>query len=333
MTDTASANTLIRFGPRRLGHANLWVGDVKRNTEFYNHVFGLHLECTEPGILGSFLGNGNTHHDIGTVEITRGEDRVGRDGQVLIPKSISANTGLFHLGWEMENEAQLVAAIARLRRTDQEITMFADHQISHSIYIPDPDGDLHEFYADAVVDWRPIFHGEMELITGLWDPEAQPPNEDPRYAPDPELYGVEGAPLRPLRIMHAGLTVSDLDKSVRWFVEVAGLDLSYRAEDDSFAILSGGIDRADLKLFQTEADEATGLHHVGFALESDAAVEQSKRDLAARDIPIEKEVDASGKHSLFILDPDGIRWEFGILRNPDPASVGDHPAAERRYLV
>src|SRR5690554_5633021 len=71
----------VRFGPRRLGHANLWVGDVHRNTEYYNKVFGLHLEATEPGILGSFLGNGNTHHDIGTVQITRGEDRLGRDGQ------------------------------------------------------------------------------------------------------------------------------------------------------------------------------------------------------------------------------------------------------------
>ena len=95
----------INFNPRRLGHVNLWVGDYKRNTEFYNKVLGFHIEATEPGILGSFLGNGNTHHDVGTVQVTHGEDRVGRDGQILIPKEISGKTGLFHLGWEMENES------------------------------------------------------------------------------------------------------------------------------------------------------------------------------------------------------------------------------------
>ena len=330
---TTSTDPLIRFRPRRLGHANLWVGDVKRNTEFYNQIFGLHLEATEPGILGSFLGNGNTHHDIGTVEITRGEDRVGRDGQILIPKSISANTGLFHLGWEMENEVQLVAAIQRLRRTDQKITMFADHQISHSIYIPDPDGNLHEFYADSLTDWRSIFQGELELITGVWDPGTPPPRDKAYYDPDPELYGVAEAPLHPLSITHAGLTVSSLETSVRWFIDVAGLDLSHRAKDNAYAVLSGAIGRVDLKLFQAEPGEDPGLHHVGFALDSEAGMEQSKQQLAARNIPIEKEVDGNGKHSLFILDPDGTRWEFGVVRGADPASIAALSNAERRYFV
>ena len=48
--------------------------------------------------------------------MTHGEDRVGRDGQILIPKEISNKTGLFHLGWEMENESGLVDAIQRLKR-------------------------------------------------------------------------------------------------------------------------------------------------------------------------------------------------------------------------
>jgi len=39
----------------------------------------------------------------------------------------------------------LVDAIQRLKKTDQPIAFFADHQLSHSIYIPDPDGKLNEF--------------------------------------------------------------------------------------------------------------------------------------------------------------------------------------------
>jgi catechol 2,3-dioxygenase len=322
----------IRFGPRRLGHANLWVGDVNRNTDYYNKVFGLHLEATEPGILGSFLGNGNTHHDIGTVEITRGEDRLGRDGQILIPKEVSSQTGLFHLGWEMRTEGELVAAVERLRRTDHPVTMFADHQISHSIYVPDPDGNLHEFYADALRDWRSIFQGELDLVTGVWDPGKEPPANDIRYDPEPRLYGVDGAPLNPLRITHAAMIVGDLERSVRWFTDVAGLHLEYRDPQGTYANFSGTLGEHSIGLIQA-AGESPCLHHISFQLQDENALEASKVELEARAVTIEKEVDNSTKHSLFLLDPDGIRWEFYVSRRPDHAAAAHSPQSERPYLI
>ncbi len=322
----------INFSPRRLGHVNLWVGDYRRNTKFYNEVLGLNLEATEPGILGSFLGNGNTHHDVGTVQITKGEDRVGRDGQILIPREISGKVGLFHLGWEMENEAELVAAIDRLKKTDQPIGFFADHQLSHSIYIPDPDGFLHEFYADEQSDWKNWFKGELELITGVWNPGENEPHRDMRYHPAPKLYGVDDAPLHPRYITHCTMIVSDFDRAMHFYGDVAGLK-PIRVEEGSFANFEGGIGRYDFSFFRAQDGDEVGMHHCGFELESEAALEESLAALKAQSVAIEKEIDNDAKRSLFLLDDDGIRWEFFVDRDPDFASIVDADPAERPYLA
>ena len=323
----------INFGPRRLGHVNLWVGDVNRNTDFYNKVLGFKVEATEPGILASFLGNGNTHHDIGTVQITKGEDRVGRDGQILIPKEMGSNAGLFHLGWEMENEAVLVDAIERLKKTDQPIGFFADHTLSHSIYIPDPDGNLHEFYADEMEDWQSWFHGELELITGVWNPGENKPHTEQRYDPNPKLYGVDEAPVHPRYITHSAFVVSDFDRSMHFFGEVAGLKPSHVASDNSYATFEGGVGRYDLAIFQAQGGDTVGMHHCGFELESEAALENSVEALSEQGVAIEKHIDDDTKRSFFVLDDDKIRWEFFVDRAPNAASIDAADPAERPYLA
>ena len=321
----------INFGPRRLGHVNLWVGDYKRNTKFYNEVLGFKLEATEPGILGSFLGNGNTHHDIGMVEITTGEDRVGRDGQILIPKEISNKIGLFHLGWEMENEAVLVEAIDRLKETDQPIAFFADHQLSHSIYIPDPDGFLHEFYADEQSDWKKWFKGELELITGVWNPGENEPHREVRYDPNPELYGVDSAPLHPRYITHSTMIVSDFTRALHFYEEVAGLK-PISVMEGSHACFEGGIGRYVFSFFVAQDDDEVGMHHCSFELESEEALERSLSVLKEQGVAIEKEVDNESKRSLFVLDDDKIRWEFFVERERNFATIAAADPAERPYL-
>tara|TARA_B100001123_G_scaffold450007_2_gene617985 strand:- start:2693 stop:3697 length:1005 start_codon:yes stop_codon:yes gene_type:complete len=334
MNDSSNVSSeAISFGPRRLGHVNLWVGDCQRNTEQYNKVFGFHVEATEPGILASFLGNGNTHHDIGMVQITDGEDRVGRDGSVLIAKEISGKTGLFHLGWEMHNESLLVEAIDRLRKTDQAVAFFADHQISHSIYIPDPDGNLHEFYADELKDWRSIFQGELELITGVWNPGDKEPHADPRYDPNPRLYGVDDAPLHPLRITHCAFVVSNVKRAMHFYEHVAGLNKVHVADDDSYAIFEGDMGDYNLSIFQAREGEQVGMHHCGFQLADEESLEQSVASLIEDGVHIERQINDINKRSLFLLDHDGIRWEFCVDRAIDYSAIGLADPLDRPYLA
>ena len=70
---------MVRFRPRRLGHANLFVSDLDRSMRFYNAVCGLEEVRREPAIRIGFLSNGNTHHDVGLVQSSTAR-RVGRGG-------------------------------------------------------------------------------------------------------------------------------------------------------------------------------------------------------------------------------------------------------------
>jgi hypothetical protein len=82
------------------------------------------------------------------IEISRGEDRYGRDGMVQIPKTRGTAVGLNHLAWEMASERELVEAYKRTQPLFDADLWTADHIVAHSMYVPDPDGNLHELYAD-----------------------------------------------------------------------------------------------------------------------------------------------------------------------------------------
>ena len=138
----------VRFSPRRLGHGNLFVGELERSAQFYNKVCGLQEVYREPPIHAAFLSSGTSHHDIALMQISENE-RVGRQGHIQVPRGRGEIAGLNHLAWEMENEALLVDAYDRAKTAGVHINRTADHQVSHSVYLFDPDGNLHEFYADA----------------------------------------------------------------------------------------------------------------------------------------------------------------------------------------
>ena len=177
----SAANPVFR--PRQLGHVNLFVDDLDLSTRFYNSVCGLALEFRELGLKASFLGTGNTPHDVGMIETTKGKDRYGKDGHLQLPKEVGAQVGLNHIAWEIENEAELVEGYKRAHARGVPIRRLADHQVAHSIYMSDPDGNLVEFYVDTVRDWRHLLHGDLDLITSVWNPEEGEPFSDARYDP------------------------------------------------------------------------------------------------------------------------------------------------------
>jgi catechol 2,3-dioxygenase len=118
--------------PRGLGHVNLWVDDLARSERFYNEQCGLTVEFTGPDLIATFLGTGQTPHDLGMIQTTNGIDRFGRDGILQLPGSIGQHVGLNHLAWELENEVDLVAGYKRLQAHAIRTDMTVDHQVAAS---------------------------------------------------------------------------------------------------------------------------------------------------------------------------------------------------------
>ena len=217
MTDS-SHDHLFRAAPARPRES---LGGRHRHSEkFYSEVCGLTVEFTEPDLVATFLGTGHTPHDLGMIQKTNGVDRYGRNGLLQLPGSIGHDAGLNHLAWELENEAQLVSAYRRLKDAGVATDMTVDHQVAHSVYMFDPDGNYNEFYCDTVKDWRTVLHGPMDLITSHWDPLSTDGFTEGRYETDPVLRTHATAPLRPRRISHAVLETPNME---------AMLALLYRA--------------------------------------------------------------------------------------------------------
>jgi catechol 2,3-dioxygenase len=309
MTTATATAEHVMMRPRRLGHANLFVGDLERSIAFYNKICGLELVRREPGIGAGFLSAGTTHHDVGLMQAS-GEQRVGLGGHVQVATGRGTRAGLNHFGWEMESEAELVAAYKRAVAAGFVDLRTANHQISHSVYMADPDGNHNEFYADALKDWRSIFNPHDEsLVTGHWDPLSGPPSEDKNYATAPEIRRVDGAIFHPVRITHAIMVARDFDRMREFYQHVAGLK-PIDEEAGRFVTMRAAAGEFDLALVAGHGKLKPGLFLMSYQLTDEDDLGRCESALRAADIPIASVIDLPSKRGIVIPDPDGMSVEF-----------------------
>jgi catechol 2,3-dioxygenase len=321
----------VKFAPRRVGHGNFFVSDLERSMTYYEHVLGLQEVFREPAIVAGFLSNGNSHHDVGLIEIPK-ETLIGRDGQVQVMAKADRRPGLNHIGWEMETEAHLVEAYKRAVEAGVEVHRTVDHLISHSVYLWDPEGNYHEFYADAEEDWRAVYERNTgALITGNWDPTASAPSERPKYNPDPTYQNVPGAPLRPIRAARVSMLVADLEAMTRFYTDVIGLQVAADQSGDGFVILSGALGYWDVGLFAAGA-QTRGMHHFGFELADAAELETATERLRSAGADVVGEFSHPTKRSVAVRDPDGILLEFYVEESREAAQL-DAPLEPAPFTI
>lgn len=312
------------FAPRRLGHVNLWVDDLSRSESFYRDVCGLNIEFWEPDLQATFLGTGHTPHDLGMMKTTGGVDRYGRNGLLQLPGTIGLKPGLNHLAWELENEAELVAAWRRLREAGVPLDITVDHQVAHSVYVFDPDRNYNEFYCDTVKDWRSVLCGEMELLTSTWDPAAQEPSRVGLYDDAPTLRHVAGAAVHPRRITHAVLVTAQFDAMLEFYTRVGGLHAVHRAPGIAWLAASHAAYPYNLVLV---AGDTASYHHAAFELADEASLDAALASLNERGMTPVRVIDLPWKRAIFLVDPDGQRSEWYVRRGAEPNLTSAMPDA------
>lgn len=125
-----------------LGHVVLYVSNLKRSADFYKNILGFReIARTEKFTVFS---SGRTHHELLLIEI----------GGVP-KKDHTPEPGLYHIGFKIGNtDKELKAAYKELKKAGVRIVGTADHSVTHSIYILDPDGNKLELYADISDKWK-----------------------------------------------------------------------------------------------------------------------------------------------------------------------------------
>jgi len=128
-----------------LGHLVLYVRDLAASLKFYRDALGLGTTATLFNGRAVMLSGGRTHHELMLIEV--GDAPGPLRGRRL---------GLYHLAWKVgEDIADLREAYHRLQSAGVDIRGMADHTISQSLYLEDPDGNEVEVYVDdPAIDWR-----------------------------------------------------------------------------------------------------------------------------------------------------------------------------------
>jgi catechol 2,3-dioxygenase len=128
---------------QKLGHVVLQVSDLERSERFYADVLGLAVSARMESPATTFFTLGD-HHDFAI-------SAIGPDVAAHVPNS----PGLAHVAFKIgDSTDDLRRAKAHLDALGVKIAMVADHTVSESIYIEDPDGNWIEVYVDVSDVWR-----------------------------------------------------------------------------------------------------------------------------------------------------------------------------------
>lgn len=126
-----------------LGHIVFYVSNLASSADFYKNILGFNEIHRD--LHTALFSSGRTHHELLLIEV--GGSPVVKEGH---PKA-----GLYHVGLKIgDTDDELKSAIRELSENGVTITGSADHHVTHSIYILDPDNNEIELYVDVDESWK-----------------------------------------------------------------------------------------------------------------------------------------------------------------------------------
>jgi catechol 2,3-dioxygenase len=143
----------------RIGHVHLKVADLDRALKFYSGILGLQI-TQRLGEGAAFLSAGGYHHHIA---LNTWESLGGSPP----PRG---TTGLYHTAILYPTRAALAEAFRRVLVAEIPLEGAADHGVSESIYLRDPEGNGVELYWDRPKEqWPRTPDGKLAMFTHRLD--------------------------------------------------------------------------------------------------------------------------------------------------------------------
>ncbi len=319
MTSVETLNSPVHISPRRPCHVNLFVSDLERSLNFYNKICGLEVVLRQPTINAGFLSNGNTNHDIGMIG-TSPDALFGENGHQIWAAGQASRPGLYHIGWEMEHEFDLVKANLRAQALGYRVNRTVRHLSTRSLYAFDADANIHEFYADVSKDWRTLY-AEGKRVSGHWSPGELLPSKERLYQIDPEIRKVPDAVVNTVRFSHVALAVKNFERMCAYFKHIAGLLEIYVNEGAGVAAFASPACNYAVALVLhriSSGDKADrGLHHFAMEVDETYSIDDAFNRLAQAGYRPFIKMDLPHKKSLVLRDPDGLCVELLQFRNKD----------------
>ena len=208
--------TFANLTPLRVGMVTLRVRNLDKVADFYRDVLG--LTVIERSATGAQLGAGG-------VKLLTMEARP----QAELESRNSA--GLYHTAFLMPTRKDLARWLVHVAMHRVPLSGFADHLVSESVYLDDPEGNGIEVYADRDPSLWKWSEGSVAMATdelNVNDLLTLTSTKTSDYAKAPDG----------LRIGHMHLRVGDLAKAEAFYQGTVGLDPTRKRNGAAF--LSSG---------------------------------------------------------------------------------------------
>jgi catechol 2,3-dioxygenase len=243
-----------------VGGVHLTIADLPRSVRFYEAQLGFSVHRRDDRT--AWLGAGGP--DLLILSESNGAPRV------------RGTTGLYHFAILVPARADLARALRHLTATRTVLQGAADHGVSESLYLADPDGNGIEIYRDRPRDQWPYERGHLRMGTEPFDFEGVLGEAGPSVD--------SGALAKGTTIGHVHLRVANLEVTERFYVGVLGFELTQRFGPGAIFAAAGGYHHhVGMNTWESAGAPAPppgaiGLRHFELQLPSAAAVE----DVVAR---------------------------------------------------
>ena len=269
---TGGGPTFANRTPMRIGMVTLRVRDLDKVADYYRDAIGLTVMARTT--MGALLGSGGV--PLLNLQRREGAAREARNA-----------AGLYHTAFLMPTRKDLARWLVHAAANRIPLSGFADHLVSESVYLDDPEGNGIEVYADRAPELWQWNAGTVTMATDPLDIDGLLTLADTRttnYAKAPDG----------LRIGHMHLRVGDLEQADRFYGGVIGFDPTRKRTGAAFLSSGRYHHHLGLNVWQSSGagqrdDAATGL--AWFSLEIAAqevlqAQEQRLRQAGAQAVAI-----------------------------------------------
>jgi len=277
--------TFANRTPMRIGMVTIRVRNLDSMADYYRDVLG--LSVTERSATGAVLGAGGVK-----LVVLEARPDAAREARTA--------AGLYHTAFLMPTRKDLARWLVNAAIHRVPLSGFADHLVSESVYLDDPEGNGIEVYADRDPTLWKWSDGAVAMATDQLDIDdlvslTNTRVSDYSQAPDG------------LRIGHMHLRVGDLARADGFYRDTLGFDPTRQRNGAAFLSSGRYHHHLGLNVWQSAGagrrdETATGL--AWFSLEIDKADLFAAREERLRQAGVEVSTVANG---IEAADPWGTR--------------------------